>query len=58
MVLKCPNLDQVEHPGGLQKNIYTKKPECVDIIRRISQGFHSWCPGSMSPYDECFQGTS
>ena len=25
--------------------IYTKPPECVDIIRRTSRGFHSWCPG-------------
>ena len=27
---------------------YTKPPECVHIIRHTSQGFHSWCPGSMS----------
>ena len=28
--------------------IYTKPAECVDIIHRTSQGFHSWCPGSTS----------
>ena len=28
--------------------IYTKPPECVDTICRISRGFHSWCPGSTS----------
>ena len=22
---------------------YTKPPECVDLIRCTSQGFHSWC---------------
>ena len=32
----------------LMWNIYTKQPKCVDIIRRTSRGFHSWCPGSTS----------
>ena len=37
---------------------YTKPSECVDIIRHTPRGFHSWCPGSTGPLDECFQGTS
>ena len=38
--------------------INTKLPSCVDIIRRRSLGFHSWCPESTRPTDSCFQGTS
>ena len=29
--------------------INTKLPSCVDIIRRTSLGFPSWCPESTSP---------
>ena len=38
--------------------INTKLPSCVDIIRRTSLGFPSWCPESTRPTDSCFQGTS
>ena len=31
--------------------INTKLPLCVDIIRRTSLGFHSWCPESTRPTD-------
>ena len=36
----------------------TKLPSCVDIIRRTSLGFPSWCPESTCSADSCFQGTS
>ena len=39
---KFPNIMKV-------LDTYTKPPECVDIIGRTSQGFHSCCPGSTSP---------
>ena len=38
--------------------INTKLPSCVDIIRRTSLGFPSWCPESTHPTDSCFHGTS
>ena len=38
--------------------INTKLPSCVDIIRRTSLSFHSWCPESTRPTDSCFHGTS
>ena len=38
--------------------INTKLPSCVDIIRRTSLGFPSWCPESTRPTDSCFHGTS
>ena len=34
---------------GRSVSIYTKPPECVDVIRHTSRGFPSWCPGSTSP---------
>ena len=37
---------------------FTKLPSCVDIIRRTSLGFPSWCPESTRPTDSCFQGTT
>ena len=49
---KCPYMYGLKIYIYIQTNhvnIYTKPPECVDIIRRTSRGFHSWCPGSTSP---------
>ena len=28
----------------MQSDLYTKPPECVDIIHRTSGGFPSWAP--------------
>ena len=37
---------------------HTKLPSSVDLIRRTSLSFSSWCPEITRPLDLCFQATS
>ena len=45
-------------PCDIAVHITTKLSSCVEIIRRTSLRFPSWCPESTHPTDSCFQDTS